>query len=99
MTRRVQPFLWTGHDTHAFEGGTIAAIANRAVGIFCSEPATNSGLLTRWKIALKEWRRWMRDKASPGAPVMLRLRFCYVSKAAILAVPVHVVPTENRSPA
>ena len=42
---------------------------------------------------------WRCDKASPGAAVMLHLRFCYVSKAAILTVPVHVVPTENRSPA
>ena len=31
--------------------------------------------------------------------VMLHLRSCYVSKAAILTVPVHLVPVENRSPA
>ena len=34
-----------------------------------------------------------------GHPVMLHLRSCYVSKAAILTVPVHPVPVENRSPA
>src|SRR5712671_2960744 len=28
-------------------------------------------------------------RLSPGAAVMLHLRFCYVSKAAILTVPVH----------
>ena len=40
-----------------------------------------------------------RDMASPLAGVMLHLRFCYVSKAAILTVPVQLVPVGNRSPA
>jgi hypothetical protein len=39
------------------------------------------------------------DKAAPAAAVMLHLRSCYVSKAAILTVPVQPVPVENRSPA
>jgi hypothetical protein len=39
------------------------------------------------------------DKASPAIAVMLHLRSCYVSKAAILTVPAHPVPVENRSPA
>jgi hypothetical protein len=39
------------------------------------------------------------DMASPRGGVMLRLRFCYVSKAAILTIPVRHVPVENRSPA
>jgi hypothetical protein len=39
------------------------------------------------------------DIASPNAVVMLRLRFCYVSKAAILTVPTPLVSVENRSPA
>jgi hypothetical protein len=34
-----------------------------------------------------------------GAAVMLHLRSCYVSKAAILTIPVQLVPVENRSPA
>jgi hypothetical protein len=38
------------------------------------------------------------DKASPATAVMLHLRSCYVSKAAILTVPAHPVPVENRSP-
>jgi hypothetical protein len=38
------------------------------------------------------------DKASPAAFVMLHLRSCYVSKAAILTIPVRSVPVENRSP-
>jgi hypothetical protein len=40
-----------------------------------------------------------RDKASPAAAVMLHLRSCYVSKAAILTIPGPSVPVENRSPA
>jgi hypothetical protein len=40
-----------------------------------------------------------RDIASPLVGVMLHLRACYVSKAAILTVPVQPVPAENRSPA
>ncbi|MDO9296077.1 hypothetical protein [Bradyrhizobium sp.] len=39
------------------------------------------------------------DKASPVAAVMLHLRSCYVSKAAILTSPVLSVPVVNRSPA
>jgi hypothetical protein len=39
------------------------------------------------------------DKASLGLAVMLHLRACYVSKAAILTIPAHFVPVENRSPA
>jgi hypothetical protein len=34
----------------------------------------------------------------PAASVMLHLRSCYVSKAAILTIPVRSVPVENRSP-
>jgi hypothetical protein len=39
------------------------------------------------------------DKASPIAGLMLHLRSCYVSKAAILTLPVLLVLVENRSPA
>lgn len=39
------------------------------------------------------------DMASREAGVMLRLRFCYVSKAAILTIPARHVSVENRSPA
>ena len=39
------------------------------------------------------------DKAAPARFVMLHLRSCYVSKAAILTIPVQPVPVENRSPA
>ena len=40
----------------------------------------------------------MRQGGSHDA-VMLHLRDCYVSKAAILTVPARPVPVENRSPA
>jgi hypothetical protein len=36
---------------------------------------------------------------SPERRVMLHLRACYVSKAAILTIPALLVPVENRSPA
>ena len=39
------------------------------------------------------------DKASSALVVMLHLRFRYVSKAAILTLPIQSVPVENRSPA
>jgi hypothetical protein len=39
------------------------------------------------------------DKASPVARLMLHLRSRYVSKAAILTIPVQPVLVENRSPA
>jgi hypothetical protein len=39
------------------------------------------------------------DKASPVACLMLHLRSRYVSKAAILTLPVLLVLVENRSPA
>jgi hypothetical protein len=39
------------------------------------------------------------DKASLACAVMLHLRACYVSKAAILTIPALPVPVENRSPA
>jgi hypothetical protein len=44
-------------------------------------------------------RKLTCDKASPARAVMLHLRACYVSKAAILTIPAPLVPVENRSPA
>jgi hypothetical protein len=48
---------------------------------------------------VRESRQRTCDKASPTVAVMLRLHSRYVSKAAILPVPVPLVPVENRSPA
>jgi len=51
------------------------------------------------KTAFKRHRQRRCDKASRAAAVMLHLRSRYVSKAAILPIPVRSVPVENRSPA
>ena len=51
--------------------------------------AVNSSRPSRKKMACYPCRRATCDKASPAAVVMLHLRSCYVSKAAILTVPVH----------
>ena len=51
---------------------------------------------------IKEGQTVKRTRAIVDAPVgclMLHLRSCYVSKAAILTVPVLLVLVENRSPA
>ena len=53
----------------------------------------------RWKIGAGSGLKLTCDKASPARAVMLHLRACYVSKAAILTIPAHFVPVENRSPA
>jgi hypothetical protein len=53
----------------------------------------------RSEVAADRACKAMCDKASPGVVVVLHLRFCYVSKAAILTVPVQSVSVENRSPA
>jgi hypothetical protein len=49
-------------------------------------------------MAFNRRRKSRCDKASPAVAVMLHLRSCYVSKAAILTIPVRSVPVENRSP-
>jgi hypothetical protein len=38
-------------------------------------------------------------RVSDHAPVMLHLRACHASKAAILTIPAILLPVENRSPA
>ena len=53
----------------------------------------------RLKKALKDHCQGTCDKVSPAAAVMLHLRSRYVSKAAILTLPIQLVPVENRSPA
>ena len=61
----------------------------------------------RWRPSLKSVSADAPDQppasgcanALPVAAVMLHLRSCYVSKAAILTIPVQPVPVENRSPA
>ena len=59
----------------------------------------NSAALMSVKTAFCRLRKLTCDKASPDVAVMLHLRACYVSKAAILTTPAPRVPVENRSPA
>jgi hypothetical protein len=49
----------------------------------------------RRQTAFSECRRSLCDKASPGVAVMLHLRSRYVSKAAILTLPVRSVAVEK----
>jgi len=51
------------------------------------------------KIALAPRQKAVCDKPSAVRRVMLHLRARYVSKAAILTIPVLLVSVENRSPA
>lgn len=53
----------------------------------------------RRKTPFANYRQRACDKASSTPVVMLHLRSCYVSKAAILTLPVPSVSVENRSPA
>ena len=53
----------------------------------------------RLKIAIENQGKTTCDTASPAVAVMLHLRSRYVSKAAILTLPIQLVPVENRSPA
>jgi hypothetical protein len=68
-------------------------------------PSTGAPTADQFAAAdLREKHRWKSrprdcDKAAPATAVMLHLRGCYVSKAAILTIPVQSVPVENRSPA
>ena len=97
MTRGFQPFLATDHGTHAFEVGTIPFVDDQRArwsdqdgGRITSKEST--------RMSVENHRRWRCGEASPAAAVMLHLRACYVSKAAILTVPVQVVPTEIEVP-
>jgi len=53
----------------------------------------------RKKIELCDSVESVCDKAADHAPVMLHLRACHASKAAILTIPARSLPVENRSPA
>jgi len=96
MTRERLPFPPVGHGSHAAAAGTNVRLVNstptgRKAAKFAapdSRQNTSGGHFQR-----------TCDKASPAAAVMLHLRSCYVSKAAILTVPALSVPVENRSPA
>ena len=92
-----------GSCRHAFRRGTKLALSIPKRPGFAENLArqaqTNlrSGKPAKWCSA--DAANGTCDKAAPAAAVMLHLRSRYVSKAAILTVPVPPVSVENRSPA
>jgi|SoimicMinimDraft_4_1059732.scaffolds.fasta_scaffold409272_1 hypothetical protein len=99
MARERRLFRPIEHAGHAAGRGTIALIDDddkgSMVGFAGGEQATADPL----KMTSGQPQQATCDIASPVAAVMLHLRACYVSKAAILTIPVRAVPVENRSPA
>jgi hypothetical protein len=95
MVRGQLPFPPIRHGSHAATAGTNVRRGNRAPVVpriaksATPEPPQN--------VSGGSFKRTC-DKASPAAAVMLHLRSCYVSKAAILTSPVLPVPAVNRSP-
>ena len=98
MTRERLPFPPVGHGSHARAAGTnVRARERRATnGDRKGRQICGAGFA-----AEASGGRLPKtcDKASPAAAVMLHLRSCYVSKAAILTSPALSVPVVNRSPA
>jgi hypothetical protein len=99
---------WNGAPTPPFRltaiqpcigGGTKHLVSDLAELRFVHGKAIDLPLQICSKTASGNRCKRTCDKASPTAAVMLHLRSCYVSKAAILTVPVPLVPVENRSPA
>jgi hypothetical protein len=87
-----------GSCSYAFPDGTILRCPSREV------EALRPKLRLSWlapdsETAFELTAKDPCDKASPDLAVMLHLRSRYVSKAAILTIPVSFVPVENRSPA
>jgi hypothetical protein len=85
--------LAAAHACHAFAAGTkSAATVSRHQFHRCQ---LNCGRRFLAEFTAKR----TCNQASPDVAVMLHLRFRYVSKAAILTLPVQLVSVENRSPA
>jgi hypothetical protein len=84
------------HGAYAISGGAFSPRGDAAsvVHLAAESPDGNAG-----RSGFRAMPKSSRDMASPSMGVMLHLRACYVSKAAILTVPVQPVPVENRSPA
>src|SRR5258707_12382813 len=99
MARETVGGVLTVNDGHGFAGGTNPGRRT------CE--ATFSFGAARWilrrrirlKIAIENHGKTTCDKASPAVAVVLHLPSRYVSKAAILTLPILPVPVENRSPA
>jgi hypothetical protein len=74
----------------------------RALMTARADPSVAASVNSLRSASYKTAVHWCYDspcgEASPTVAVMLHLRSCYVSKAAILTIPVRSVPVENRSP-
>ena len=73
------------HGAYAITGGAfwLRGEAASVVHLAAESPDGNAG-----RTDFRATSKSSRGMASPLAGVMLHLRFCYVSKAAILTVPV-----------
>ena len=98
MTRTKLPFPPVGHGSHAAIAGTNVRARERHATSGTGTAAKFAAPDSLQKVSGAHFHRTC-GKASSAAAVMLHLRSCYVSKAAILTVPVQSVPVENRSPA
>ena len=87
----------SAHGGHAFAGGTMAYRNDRGStsNVAVSSEFAAPGLLQSRRSIGATTAHATRYRP---AFVMLHLRSCYVSKAAILTIPVRSVPVENRSP-
>ena len=85
------------HSRHANTPGT-----NSPLGEGCGVAARERAKFGRAELAQNSLQLDLKNdmrQGIAGAAVMLHLRSCYVSKAAILTIPAPLVPVENRSPA
>src|SRR5579871_1673974 len=79
--------------------GTIPDIRNQFLNTVGRDAPTSAERRNLISESQRDDREIACDTASPEAAVMLHLRSCYVSKAAILTVSALPVPAQNRSPA
>jgi hypothetical protein len=86
------------HGGHAIADGTIFFRCRRWSGTAAVRVAIFVTPKSRWTARRRTENKDMRQGIAARA-VMLHLRACYVSKAAILTIPVLPGPVENRSPA
>ena len=86
-------------DSHASSGGTNDLRADDEIPVGNRGGRRGFADANGMPSALQQRRKTSSGKLARDAAVMLHLRSRYVSKAAILTVPVSSVPVENRSPA
>jgi hypothetical protein len=91
------PFRPVSRCIHASERGTIFVVLVEPVGTTMKK--CGGELLTPRHGSRTPIARKACDKAKPPCLVVLHLRARYVSKAAILTLPIRFVSVENRSPA